>query len=195
MAQFVIGGIEVRDRVGMRPVLEAVLTRFLAVPGCDPALVARVTLSPKRVGVIHGRCRYPKPVKGHQPGAELARQGYLITGAVRTDRGAYPLGFGHWGALRAPRAKQGWRSGPVLYGFETATAAAGFVIAHELAHVALRQKWVRAKNTEAVTNALALEWCSAAKLTVAVLPADGRARLMPPAAVLAGANERQLRLW
>lgn len=195
MARLDIGGLEVRDRVGLPRVLERIVGCFLALPGADPALVARLTLSPKRVGAVHGRCRYPKPLKGRGPGPELRRQGYVVTAAVRTDPAAYPLGFAHWGALRAPRTKQGWRSGPVLYGFGDVAAAAGFVVAHELAHIALRQKWVPVKNTEAVTNALALLWCAEVGLRVDSRPADRWSRLVPPAEVLRRPGTGQLSFW
>lgn len=190
-----VGGLLVRDRVGLPEVVDAVVGELLALPGADPALVARITLSPKRVGVVHGRCRYPRPADGKGPGRELARQGYVLTAAVRTDPAAYPCGLAHWGAIRAPRTKQGWRSGPVVYGFTEVAAAAGFVLAHELAHIALRQKWLAAKNTEAVTNALAVHWCARAGLAVDVRPTRRRDRLLPPVEVLGLERPRQLWLW
>ena len=190
-----IGGLEVRDRVGLPAVVDAVVGELLALPGADPGVFSRITLSPKRVGVVHGKCRYPRPAKGRAPGVELREQGYVITAAVRADPAAYPLGMAHWGAIRAPRTKQGWKSGPVVYGFHGPEAAAGFVLAHELAHVALRQKWVAVKNTEAVTNALALHWCARAHLGVEVRTSRRRDRLVPPVEVLGLARPRQLWLW
>jgi len=195
MTTLEIGGLGVRDRVGVPHVIEAVVGQLLALPGADPALFARITLSPKRVGIVHGKCRYPRPVAGRGPGRELTRQGYILTAAVRTDAAAYPCGLGHWGAIRAPRTKQGWRSGPVIYGFRAMEVAAGFVLAHEFAHVALRQKWVTVKNTEAVTNALAVHWCGCAGLEVEVRPTRRRDRLVPAADVLGLAQPRQLWLW
>ncbi len=195
MAVREIGGIRVLDRVGLPAVLDAMIGRLLGLPGADPSIIARVTLGPKRVGTLHGRCRYPRPAKGNKPGAELRQQGYIITAAVRADRRAYPLGLPHWGALRAPRTKQGWRSGPVLYGFRRMEDAAGFVVAHELAHIALRQKWIAVKNTEAVTNALAVHWCADVGLNVDVRPAERGRRLVPAATVLGLERSRQLWLW
>jgi len=195
VATLELGGLAVRDRVGVPAVVTAIVGELLALPGADPALFARITLSPKRVGVVHGKCRYPRPARGREPGRELERQGYVLTAAVRTDPAVYPCGLGHWGAIRAPRTKQGWRSGPVVYAFAGMEAAAGFVLAHELAHVALRQKWVRVKNTEAVTNALAVHWCARAGLAVEVRPTRRRDRLVPPAEVLGLERPRQLWLW
>jgi hypothetical protein len=190
-----VGGITVRDRVGVPALVAALVGELLALPGADPALFARITLSPKRVGIVHGTCRYPRPANGKGPGRELRHQGYVLTAAVRTDPEAYPCGLGHWGAVRAPRTRQGWRSGPVVYEFGAMPPAAGFVLAHELAHVALRQKWVHVKNTEAVTNALALHWCARAGLRVQVRTTRRRDRLVPPAQVLGLERPRQLRLW
>ncbi|TVQ32998.1 MAG: hypothetical protein EA356_12625 [Geminicoccaceae bacterium] len=195
MPEVRIGDLVVRDRVGMAAVIEAVAGQLLALPGADPTLFQRITLSPKRVGVVHGKCRYPKPLKGNRPGAELRAQGYVITAAVRTERWVYPQGLAHWGALAAPRTRQGWRSGPVVYGFATPEIAAGFVLAHELAHVALRQKWVAVKNTEAVTNALAVHWCDAVGLPVAVKPAPSGAKVVAPDVVLGLRKPRQWWLW
>jgi len=190
-----IGGLTVRDRVGVPDIVEALVGELLALPGADPALFARITLSPKRVGIVHGKCRYPRPANGKGPGRELERQGYVLTAAVRTDPEAYPCGLAHWGAIRAARTKQGWRSGPVVYAFGAMAPAAGFVLAHELAHVALRQKWVAVKNTEAVTNALALHWCARAGLHVEVRTTRRRDRLVPPGEVLGLERPRQLWLW
>ncbi|MFW5832719.1 MAG: hypothetical protein ACOCYE_01315 [Pseudomonadota bacterium] len=191
MAEVRIGDLVVRDRVGMPSVIEAVAGQLLALPGVDPSLFQRITLSPKRVGVVHGKCRYPRPAKGNRPGAELRAQGYVITAAVRPERWVYPAGLAHWGALRAPRTKQGWRSGPVVYGFADPESAAGFVLAHEFAHVALRQKWVAVKNTEAVTNALAVHWCEAVGLQVQAQPATRGAKLVPAGVVLGLDRPRQ----
>lgn len=82
----------------------------------------------------------------------------------------------------------------MVYGFAKPEIAAAFVLAHELAHVALRQKWVVVKNTEAVTNALAVHWCSEIGLTVKVAPAEG-GRIVPPAVVLQLDRPRQGWLW
>ena len=195
MPEVRVGDLVVRDRVGMPEVIDAVARQLLALPGVDPTLFQRITLSPKRVGVVHGKCRYPRPLKGSRPGAELRAQGYVITAAVRPERWVYPQGLAHWGALKAPRTKQGWRSGPVVYGFRSPEIAAGFVLAHELAHVALRQKWVTVKNTEAVTNALAVHWCETVRLPVDVRPALRGARVVPPPEVLGLTRPRQGWLW
>ncbi|MEO1091619.1 MAG: hypothetical protein AAFX81_13370 [Pseudomonadota bacterium] len=195
MTEIRVGELRVRDRVGMASVIRAIAIQLMALPGADASLFERITLSPKRVGVIHGKCRYPKPAKGRAPGVELRAQGYVVTAAVRADPGAYPCGLAHWGALDAPRTKQGWRSGPVTYGFWTPEAAAGFVLAHEFAHVALRQKWIAVKNTEAVTNAVAVHWCSLAGLPVYVRAAVPRGKLVPPHRVLGLAQPRQLWFW
>jgi hypothetical protein len=195
LATLTIGGLTIRDRIGVPDIVAALVGELLALPGAEPALIARITLSPKRVGVVHGKCRYPRPVNGKGPGRELERQGYVLTAAARTDPEAYPCGLAHWGAMRAPRTKQGWCSGPVVYAFEALPPAVGFVLAHELAHVALRQKWVHVKNTEAVTNALALLWCARAGLRVEVRTTRRRDRLVPPAQVLGLERPRQLWLW
>ncbi len=195
MTEVHVGNLVVRDRVGMPDVVTAIARQLLALPGVDPSLFQRITLSPKRVGVVHGKCRYPRPAKGNRPGAELRAQGYVITAAVRPERWVYPQGLAHWGALSAPRTKQGWQSGPVVYGFRTPEIAAGFVLAHEFAHVALRQKWMAVKNTEAVTNALAVHWCETARLPVEVRPTVRGARLVPPSRVLGFAKPRQGWLW
>ncbi len=197
MATRHVGGVEVRDRIGVAAVIEALVGELAALPGAEPALIQRITLSPKRVGSVHGKCRYPRPADGRAPGRELRAQGYVITAAARADGAVYPLGLAHWGAIRAPRTKQGWRSGPVIYGFATVEAAAGFVLAHELAHVALRQKWVALKNTEAVTNALARHWCARAGLAIAAEATRRSDHLMPLEVVLGlkVARPRQLWLW
>ncbi len=195
MTRIRTGELEINDRLGLPQLVDGLARRLLDVPGADPAVFARITLSPKRVGVVHGQCRYPRPAKGRGPGAELARHGYIITAAARADRNAYPLTLQHWGAMRAPQAKQGWRSGAALYRFDQLEAAAGFVLAHELAHVALRQKWLKAKNTEAVTNAVAVIWCRDLGFPIAVRPARSGDRVMPADAVVGLARPDQLWLW
>lgn len=184
-----VAGLVVRDRVGEGATVRAVAERLFALPDADPRAFERVTLSPKRVGVLHGRCRFPVKQKSADA------KGYVVTAAVRADSGTFPAGVQHWGALRDRGAKQGWRSGPVLYGFKSRSHATAFVLAHEFAHVALREKWLARKNTEAMVNAVALDWCSGIGLAIRVEPVDRRRRVMTPETLIEPQRQRSFFRW